>query len=180
MNPFTIPVFGKHNVLNALAVIGVALVLDLNMDAIKSQLATFAGVKRRFTEKKWRSNIVIDDYAHHPVEIKATLEAVRSKYPNKKVVGIFQPHTFSRLEKLMDEFAHSLRDADDVFLCPIFGSAREGSGNVSIEDLRARIPNARLLSDQVESDMSGYTDSVLVFMGAGDIQKYLDELLAHN
>ncbi|XEC97401.1 UDP-N-acetylmuramate--L-alanine ligase [Paenibacillus tarimensis] len=177
INQFSIPVFGKHNVLNALAVIGVALVLDLDLDIIKSQLTSFSGVKRRFTEKNWGSNVVIDDYAHHPSEIRATLEAVRSKYPQKKVVGIFQPHTFSRLEKLIDDFACSLKDADDVYLCQIFGSAREGLGNISIDDLRSRIPNARLLSDNVVSDMSAYDDSILVFMGAGDIQKYQDVLL---
>ncbi|WP_028563733.1 UDP-N-acetylmuramate--L-alanine ligase [Paenibacillus pinihumi] len=174
---FKIPVFGNHNVLNALAVIGVALVLDRDMEGVKAQLATFAGVKRRFTERQWGSNVVIDDYAHHPSEIRVTLEAVRSKYPQRKVVSIFQPHTFSRLEKLMDDFALSLKDADDVFLCQIFSSAREGAGNVSIEDLRSRIPNARLVSDDIRSDMSGYDDSILVFMGAGDIQKYQDQLL---
>lgn len=173
---FAIPVFGKHNVLNAMAVIGTALVLDLDMETIKAQLATFSGVKRRFTEKKWGSNVVIDDYAHHPAEIRATLEAVRSKYPSKKVVGIFQPHTFSRLEKLLDDFALSLSDADDVYLCQIFGSAREGKGSVSIDDLRTRIPNARLVSENIIKDMSPYNDSILVFMGAGDIQKYQDVL----
>ncbi|CAG7650031.1 UDP-N-acetylmuramate--L-alanine ligase [Paenibacillus allorhizosphaerae] len=176
IHQFDIPSFGKHNVLNALAVIGVALVLDQDMDMVKSRLATFTGVQRRFTEKPWGTNIVIDDYAHHPSEIRATLEAVRSKYPQKKVVGIFQPHTFSRLEKLMDDFALSLQDADDVFLCQIFGSARESAGTVSIDDLRTRIPNARLVSDNITSDMSAYNDSILVFMGAGDIQKYQDVL----
>jgi len=176
LNQFTIPVFGKHNVLNALAVIGVALVLDLDLDITKTQLATFSGVKRRFTEKHWKSNVVIDDYAHHPSEIRATLEAVRSKYPQKKVVGIFQPHTFSRLEKLIDDFALSLKEADDVYLCEIFGSAREGRGNISIDELRTRIPNARLVSENIAHDMSSYNDSVLVFMGAGDIQKYEDAL----
>ncbi|UVI32944.1 UDP-N-acetylmuramate--L-alanine ligase [Paenibacillus spongiae] len=173
---FKIPVFGKHNVLNALAVIGVALVLDRDMDLVKAQLATFSGVKRRFSEKQWGSNVVIDDYAHHPSEIRATLEAARSKYPSKRIVGIFQPHTFSRLEKLIDDFALSLKDADDVYLCQIFGSAREGNGSVSIGDLQSRIPNARLLSDNIAADMSTYNDSILVFMGAGDIQKYQDQL----
>ncbi|CAG7635499.1 UDP-N-acetylmuramate--L-alanine ligase [Paenibacillus solanacearum] len=173
---FVVPSFGNHSVLNALAVIGVALVLDHDMERVKSQLATFTGVQRRFTEKLWGTNIVIDDYAHHPSEIRATLEAVRSKYPQKKVVSIFQPHTFTRLEKLMDDFASSLKDADDVYLCQIFGSARESVGTVSIDDLRSRIPNARLVSDNITTDMSGYNDAILVFMGAGDIQKYQDVL----
>ncbi|MFD0717037.1 glutamate ligase domain-containing protein [Paenibacillus sp. GCM10027626] len=152
------------------------MVLHIDLDITKTQLATFSGVKRRFTEKQWGSNVIIDDYAHHPSEIRATLEAVRSKYPQKKVVAIFQPHTFSRLEKLIDDFALSLKTADDVYLCQIFGSARESNGTISIDDLRTRIPNARLVSENITSDMSPYNDSVLVFMGAGDIQKYQDAL----
>lgn len=175
---FAIPAFGRHNILNALAVIGVALVLELDLERVRAQLATFPGVKRRFTEKTWRSNVVIDDYAHHPSEIRVTLEAARSKYAGKKVVAIFQPHTFSRLEKLACDFALSLRDADDVFLCPVFGSAREsGSENVAVEHLQAQIPNARLVSDKIAADLSEYRDAVLLFMGAGDIQKYQDELM---
>ncbi len=180
LGKYSIPIHGRHNVLNALAVIGTALILDLNLDVIRNQLATFRGVKRRFTEKEWRSNVLIDDYAHHPSEIKATLEAVRSKYPGKKVVGVFQPHTFTRLEKLLDDFAVSLRDADDVFLCEIFGSAREQQGNVSINQLRDRIPNAHLLTESTVADLLDYENSVLVFMGAGDIQKYQHILLESN
>ncbi|GIP37275.1 UDP-N-acetylmuramate--L-alanine ligase [Paenibacillus sp. J31TS4] len=169
---FRIPSFGRHNVLNALAVIGVALELDLPLENIRRQLATFLGVKRRFSETEWKRNVLIDDYAHHPSEIKATLEAARSKYPNRRIIGVFQPHTYSRVEKLLEEFALSLREADDVFLCDIFGSAREQAGSVTIEDLRDRIPNSRLLDEDTVSLLSGYEESVLIFMGAGDIQKY--------
>lgn len=174
---FSVPAFGKHNVQNALATIGVALVLDRNLDEVKSRLATFAGVKRRFTETAWRSNIVIDDYAHHPSEIKATFEAARSKYPGRRVIGIFQPHTFSRLEKLLEDFALSLREADELFLCPIFGSARENTGRVSIADLQQRIPHARLVSEDIAADLRDFSEAVLVFMGAGDIQKYQAQLV---
>lgn len=177
LDRFTIPVYGRHNVLNALAVIGVSLTLGLDLKAIRRQMATFTGVKRRFTETEWRSNVVIDDYAHHPSEIRATLEAARSKYPGRRIVSVFQPHTFSRLERLLDDFAHSLRDADDVFLCQIFGSARERAGSVSIEHLRERIPNAQLISESTVNSLVTYEDAVLVFMGAGDIQKYQQSLV---
>ncbi|MCE5169767.1 UDP-N-acetylmuramate--L-alanine ligase [Paenibacillus profundus] len=177
LDRFTIPVYGRHNVLNALAVIGVSLVLGLDLNEIKRQMATFTGVKRRFTETEWKSNVVIDDYAHHPSEIRATLEAARSKYPGRRIVSVFQPHTFSRLERLLDDFAHSLRDADDVFLCQIFGSARERAGSVSIEHLRERIPNAQLISENTVNSLGTYEDAVLVFMGAGDIQKYQQRLV---
>jgi UDP-N-acetylmuramate--alanine ligase len=177
INRFSIPAFGKHNVLNALSVIGVALVLGLDLDMLKSQLASFAGVKRRFTEMHRGSNVVIDDYAHHPSEIRATLEAVRSKYPHKQVVGIFQPHTYSRLEKLIDDFALALQEADQLYLCPVFGSARESGGRISVNDLKQRIPQARLITGNFAADLSAYEDSVLLFMGAGDIQKYQNLLV---
>lgn len=177
LDRFHIPAFGRHNVLNALATIGVALILDTDLNMVKDRLAIFSGVKRRFTEKLWGTNVVIDDYAHHPSEIKATLEAAKSKYPDKKIVAIFQPHTFSRLEKLLDDFAMSLKGADEVFLCPIFGSAREHAGNISIGDLKDRIPHAELISDNAMADLSAYSDTILVFMGAGDIQKYQEQLL---
>src|SRR5699024_953456 len=113
---------------------------DLSMDVVKERLGTFKGVKRRFSEKVWQDNVLIDDYAHHPTEIKATIEAVRAKYPLKRLVSIFQPHTFSRTKIFLDEFAESLAEADEVYLCDIFGSARERDGSLSIEDLLQKVP----------------------------------------
>ena len=169
---FFIPQHGRHNVLNALAAIGVALLEDLNVEQVRACMATFRGVKRRFTEKIVNGNILIDDYAHHPTEIRATLDAVRAKYPDKKVISVFQPHTYSRLEKFMDEFAESLSGSDEVYLCNIFGSARESTGNVSIQQLIERIPSSSLISEQNIGMLRRYKDCVLLFMGAGDIQKY--------
>jgi UDP-N-acetylmuramate--alanine ligase len=172
MDRFAIPMHGRHNVLNALAVIGVCLLEDIRLDSVKPLLRSFAGVKRRFSEKRWNDNIVIDDYAHHPTEIKATIEAVRAKYPRKRLVSVFQPHTYSRLERFMDGFADSLAASDDVYLCGIFGSARENKGIVTIQHLLERVPDSRLLSEQTVDQLQQYSDSVLLFMGAGDIQKY--------
>ncbi|TMV50286.1 UDP-N-acetylmuramate--L-alanine ligase [Paenibacillus mesophilus] len=172
LGTFTVSAYGRHSVLNALAVIGVAVLEDLNMDQVRSRLATFEGVKRRFTEKKLRGNVLIDDYAHHPTEIAATLDAVRAKYPGKKVVSVFQPHTYSRLEAFIDEFASSLSGSDEVYLTNIFGSAREQNGNVSIQSLIDKIPSSRHITEQSIDQLSVYQDCVLLFMGAGDIQKY--------
>lgn len=172
LGTFTVSAFGKHSVLNALAVIGVAVLEDLDMELVKSRLATFEGVKRRFSVKQSHGNFVIDDYAHHPTEISATLDAVRSKYPGKKIVSVFQPHTYSRLEAFIDEFAASLSNSDEVYLTPIFGSAREQNGNVTIESLIDKVPSSRLITEQSIEQLNGYSDCVLLFMGAGDIQKY--------
>jgi UDP-N-acetylmuramate--alanine ligase len=167
---FTIPMFGRHNILNALAVIGICLTEGLPLDLVKQQLGTFQGVKRRFSEKRKDNNILIDDYAHHPTEIKATIEAVRAKYPDKRLVAIFQPHTFTRTETFLHEFAEVLSEADVTYLCDIFGSARENQGKLSIQDLADRIPSARLISEATVGQLKQYSNSILLFMGAGDIQ----------
>ena len=169
---FTIPTFGKHNVLNALGVIALCNYERLDKEIVKENLKTFSGVKRRFTETKIGSQILIDDYAHHPTEIKATIDSARQKYPNYEVVAVFQPHTFTRTQAFIAQFADSLNLADKVYLCDIFGSARENQGKLSIEDLQERIPGAELMKEDATSVLQKHENSVILFMGAGDIQKY--------
>jgi len=176
LGTFTLPLHGRHNVLNALAVIGVCLLEDLNMEEVRGHLQTFPGVRRRFSEKSVGGRILIDDYAHHPTEIRAVFDAVRSKYPGRRIVGVFQPHTFSRLSQFLDEFAESLSLADQVYLCDVFGSAREAAGSLGIEALLERIPSSRHLRENNIGQLADDPDSVLLFMGAGDIQKYQDWL----
>lgn len=168
---FTIPMYGDHNVLNALSVIAICHYEGINTEDIKN-LGTFQGVKRRFTEKVVGSQVLVDDYAHHPKEITATIETARKKYPNKDVVAIFQPHTFTRTRTFLQEFADSLNLADDVFLCDIFGSAREKAGELSIIDLQNLIENSTILELSKTEILQQYKDSLLIFMGAGDIQKF--------
>ncbi|MFD1484148.1 UDP-N-acetylmuramate--L-alanine ligase [Lacticaseibacillus baoqingensis] len=170
---FQVPLFGEHSVLNALAVVAVAYTEHLSADLIARELASFAGVKRRFSEKKMGDTVIIDDYAHHPSEIKATLDAARQKYPDQQVIAVFQPHTFSRTIAYLDEFATTLSAADAVYVTPIFSSARETSGSVSAADLVAKItkPSAEIRLDDM-SALLDYQHDVFVFMGAGDIQKY--------
>ncbi|MGJ7920394.1 UDP-N-acetylmuramate--L-alanine ligase [Neobacillus sp. LXY-4] len=169
---FTIPTFGDHNVLNSLAVIAMCHYEGMDINIIKEQLLTFTGVKRRFSEKSIGSQMIIDDYAHHPTEIKATLDAANQKYPDRDIVAVFQPHTFSRTQTFLDEFAQSLNLADKVYLCDIFGSARENHGKLTIEDLQAKIPGAELLNEKETNLLRKHENSVIIFMGAGDIQKF--------
>ncbi|WP_085991661.1 UDP-N-acetylmuramate--L-alanine ligase [Oceanobacillus senegalensis] len=170
---FTIPMFGDHNVLNALAVIAICHYEDVKAEKIK-KMSIFQGVKRRFTEKKVGSQVLIDDYAHHPREIMATIESARKKYPKKQIIAIFQPHTFTRTKTFLQEFADSLSGADFVYLCDIFGSAREESGKLTINDLKKRIEKSEVLALDHTKVLANYSDSVLIFMGAGDIQKFQD------
>ncbi|MEH7250019.1 UDP-N-acetylmuramate--L-alanine ligase [Neobacillus niacini] len=169
---FTIPTFGEHSVLNALAVIGVCHYEEIDVSIVKEQLSSFQGVKRRFTEKKIGSQILIDDYAHHPTEIKATIDAANQKYPDREVVAVFQPHTFSRTQAFLEDFAKSLRLADKTYLCEIFGSARENHGKLTINDLQNKIEGAEILSEDNTSILEKHRNSVIIFMGAGDIQKF--------
>ena len=169
---FEIPTFGDHNILNALSIIALSHYEELDVTIVKDQLKTFEGVKRRFSEKKLGNQVLIDDYAHHPVEIKATIEAARQKYPNRNIVAVFQPHTFTRTQMFLGEFAETLGAADEVFLCDIFGSARENHGKLSIDDLLVKIDGAKILKETDTSPLLEKEDSVLIFMGAGDIQKF--------
>ena len=112
---FKTPFFGDHMVLNSLAVIAVCYLEGLQPDVVEKDLALFDGVKRRFAEKNFGDQIIIDDYAHHPTEISVTLKAVRQKYPDRELVAIFQPHTFTRTKTFIDEFSESLNLADHVY-----------------------------------------------------------------
>ncbi|MDQ0272209.1 UDP-N-acetylmuramate--L-alanine ligase [Cytobacillus purgationiresistens] len=171
-NTFSIASYGDHNVLNALSVIAVCHYEGIDAQIVQAQLTTFGGVKRRFTEKVIGRQVIIDDYAHHPTEIKATIEAARQKYPEREIISVFQPHTFTRTQTFLDEFAASLNMADQVYLCEIFGSARENHGKLSIEDLQAKVSGALVLNEAETAILKGHDESVLIFMGAGDIQKF--------
>src|SRR5699024_1215449 len=142
---FTIEHFGNHNVLNALAVIAYCHYEGMESKGMKA-LSTFGGVKRRFTEKTHGHQVLIDDYAHHPIEVAATIDSAQKKYSDREVVAIFQPHTFSRTKVFLDEFAESLKVADYIYLCDIFSSARESDGDFAIEHLQNKIPGAKLLT----------------------------------
>ncbi|MBO0992393.1 UDP-N-acetylmuramate--L-alanine ligase [Bacillus sp. SD088] len=169
---FEIPLFGEHNVLNALSVIALCQYEDIDVNILKEQFKSFNGVKRRFTETKVGNQILVDDYAHHPAEIRATIHAARQKYPEREVVAVFQPHTFTRTQTFLQEFAESLSEADKVYLCDIFGSARENHGKLTIEDLQTQINGAEILDEHDTSSLSLHDQAVILFMGAGDIQKF--------
>jgi UDP-N-acetylmuramate--alanine ligase len=169
---FEIPGYGDHNILNALAVIALCHYEEIDVQIIQERLTTYQGVKRRFSEKNVGDQVLIDDYAHHPTEIKATISAARQKYPEREIVAIFQPHTFTRTQTFLEDFAESLRESDKVYLCDIFGSARENHGKLSIDDLIGRIDGSQLITEETTELLKEHKGAVLVFMGAGDIQKF--------
>ncbi len=164
---------GLHNAENALAVIGVCLKLGLNEEQIRTGLATFLGVKRRFEYIIRKENLIyVDDYAHHPSEIRALVSSIRLMYPNRKITGIFQPHLFSRTRDFLDGFAEELSNMDEVILMPIY-PARElpiaGVTSQAIQELMT-INDVKVLSHkEVLQHFEHAQADVLLTIGAGDI-----------
>lgn len=173
---FFLPAFGKHNILNALSVITICYLEGYDSKKVSEALLTFSGVKRRFSEKIVGNITVIDDYAHHPTEIEATIDAAHQKYPDKEVVAVFQPHTFTRTISLLTQFAEVLNTADKVYLCDIFASAREEKGDITIQDLANQIEkDVQIINSNNLSLLLNYENAVIVFMGAGNIDKLSNE-----
>jgi UDP-N-acetylmuramate--alanine ligase len=176
----TLTIPGFHNVENAVAAIAVALQLGINTDSIKQALGSFKGVKRRFEYHiKSDNQIYIDDYAHHPTEISAFLQSVRTMYPGKKLTAIFQPHLFSRTRDFVDGFAESLDLADELIMMPIY-PARE----LPIEGITSKIildkmqnQNKKLVDDKELLDVVKSIDTeVLLTIGAGDIDRFVQPI----
>ena len=171
---FEIHLFGDHSILNATAVIALAYTENIPMEDIKKGLPTFKGAKRRFSEKDFGDIAVIDDYAHHPTEMRATIQAARQKFPDKELVVVFQPHTYSRTKKYQKDFEEILSDVDKAYVTPIYASARESHGDITSEDLTANIPGSEVIDLDNINDLTKHKNAVVVFMGAGDIPKYED------
>lgn len=166
---------GEHNVCNALAVTAAADFLGIGADAIKAGLEAFGGARRRFERiGSFGGCEVIDDYAHHPTEIKTTLEAAR-KMGKNRVWVVFQPHTYSRTKSLLDGFAEALPVADKVVICDIFPAREKDDGSIHSRDLVDKIPDAVYIGDL---DAAGEylkenteDGDMLITMGAGDVYK---------
>lgn len=180
LGTFTMAVFGLHDISNATSAIALADICGLSTDEIQQSLGSYQHAERRFTEHKVGTNIVVDDYAHHPSEIKATIDSARRKYSDKQIIAIFQPHTYTRTAKFLNEFAESLLTADKVFLCPIFASVREKEKIVGIEDLQKVTPGSEIIYGEENFDKLNFDNSVILFMGAGNINKLCNKFVEQN
>lgn len=142
-----LPFYGKHMLLNSLAVILMGLVEGYEIEAIIRNLCAFEGVNRRFNIETVKDSELIDDYAHHPTAIKLMIETSRQKFPDKQVVAIFKPDRYSRLEQFVDDFADALKGADHVFLCDFAPNIiREPGVTITIQDLQKRISNSKIIT----------------------------------
>ncbi|WP_397447621.1 UDP-N-acetylmuramate--L-alanine ligase [Polaribacter sp. R77954] len=171
---------GKHNVMNALAALAMADVYGVALNNIKERLASFKGVKRRFSYKIKTDNLVlIDDYAHHPTEIKAVENAIREMYPAEKALVIFQPHLFSRTRDFIDDFATALSKFDEILLLDIYPAREKPIAGVTSQWLLNKIENEHKIltqKSQLLKDIQNSQAKVVVMLGAGDIGVLVEEI----
>ena len=169
---YTFPFVGDHLLLNALGVITVCYLEYLPKDVVKNQVSKIEHAKRRFIEEKFRNNILIDDYAHHPTEVKVTIEAARKKYPDREIVALFKAHTRSRVQYFHKEFADALNLADKAFVLDIGEDRKEnGYDGVSCMDIIKDLKNGEYISLEEVDKLLPYkdTNAVLLFMSSKDI-----------
>lgn len=171
---------GIHNAENALACIALCQFLGLSEEEIRHGLASFRGVKRRFEFHIRTPELVyIDDYAHHPTELKALISSVRLLYPNQKITGIFQPHLFSRTRDFMDNFAQELSQVDELILMPIYPAREEPIAGITSESLlqRCELENKKVLSpEKVIEHINKQQTGVFLTIGAGDIDRIIPRI----
>ena len=182
---FHLPLGGEHNISNSLSVIALGIELGIDIKLIKSALSNFKGAKRRLEEKFHDGQyLVIDDYAHHPTEIKATLSAAKNLNP-KRLIAVFQPHRYTRTKILMDEFSESFRDADIVYITDIYAASELPLEGVSGANLAASIKvkeKNKVVIFLPKEEIIAHILSVIkpqdliITLGAGDIVKLSDEL----
>jgi len=190
LGDFSISLLGRHNIYNALAVIATCVELGVELRDIRTHLEGFTGADRRMRVMgKFKGATIIDDYGHHPTEIKTTLAGLRAAYPRERITAVFHPHTFTRTKALLDDFAASFGDADKVIVLKIYGSAREQQGGVSSQDLIGKMkiiePDKEFVYVEDLKDCEAYLranvrrDEIVILIGAGDIFR-VGEALVNN
>ena len=185
LGEFELELPGKHNALNAAAAVAMSYKFNADMEKAKETLSSFEGTSRRFEYVGKRNGaILIDDYGHHPEEIKATLRAAREFFPKRRIWCVFHPHTYTRTKALLSEFSQSFEDADRVVILDIYGSARETQGGVHSQDLvelakkyHRNVEYVPTIPEAIEhlADQIGRNDLVIA-MGAGNVWEVVEGL----
>jgi UDP-N-acetylmuramate--alanine ligase len=182
---------GRHNVLNALAAVAVGLELDIPFEVIAEGIAAYRGVERRFQVLgEFRDVIVVDDYAHHPTEVRATIEAARGSYRDRRIVVVFQPHLYSRTRDFQAEFAEALALADEAWVVPLYPAREEPIEGVDSSLItRAAESGGATGVGLLDADFEGIVDhlrasldmpAVLITMGAGNIHEVAERLVGEG
>ena len=177
---------GNHNVTNATASIAIALNLGIRVSKIKKALKKFLGIQRRFTKVfSIQEREFYDDYAHHPTEIKAVLSGAREVYKNRKIISVFQPHRYSRLKLLKNEFALSFKLSDEVVLCPVYSAGEKLKYNFNQENfskLISKKSKVQVINIKDKKDLKNYfkqnllSNEIIICMGAGSISNWIREI----
>ena len=173
---FDLPLYGEHMVMNAAAAITVVKEIGLGADVIAELLKTFKNAKRRFAEDKVGDAVIIDDYAHHPTEIKVTLNAVRQKYPDRRLVVVFKPNTYSRTKDFTQEFIDAFNIADMTYLTEIDCNREkpEDYPGITSHIIIDKLNNGDIISDETISKLKDEKDSVVCFMGCAYVDSLID------
>lgn len=173
------PIYATHQLLDALAVISICYYENISSEEVTKYFKTFKGAKRRFTETICGNNIIIDDYAHHPNEVKATINAVRQKYPGKTIVTIFQPHTFTRTKEFASDLAKVFSEVDAAYIMDIH-PAREKQADypdITKNIIIDKLANGHPLTINDANELNKYDNAVFLFMSPNDISKLEDDLV---
>ena len=177
----SLPVYGKLNVENFCAAFTVANMLKVNYGIIESSMLKFKGVNRRLDIRYQDKNVVyIDDYAHHPAQIRCLLDAIHEIYPGKKICGFFQPHLFSRTQAFMDEFAAELSKFDEMYLLDIYPARETPIAGITSQSLFAKMNVAKgnvIMKNMVPQIVKQSDANIFVTIGAGNIERLTDEVV---
>lgn len=176
---FDLPLFGKHMLLNALAVIAVCHYERLDAREVAKSLKTFKGAERRFKETFVGNNVIIDDYAHHPTEVKVTIKGARQKYPDKKIIAVFKAHTFSRVEEFSDEFAAALNLADKAFVMDINYDRENPDDYPGIDayTIINKLENGDYIEQGMSDKLLEFDNAVILFMSSKEIYLLEEEYI---
>jgi len=179
---FFIPLYGMHNVMNATAAILMAIYLKIDINKIKEALETFVNAARRFVLIEEKKNVIIDDYAHHPTEIKATLKAARNKYKDKKIIAIFKPNVYSRFVNFKDQYIEAFNEADYTYLTKVESNRERYEDYVGYDSniITDVCSNCSLLDEKDMSVLKEYKDVCFVVMSCADVTNIIDVLKEYN
>lgn len=170
---FDLPLFGKHMLLNSLAVISICYYERIEAKEVAKMLKSFKGARRRFSETIVEDNIVIDDYAHHPTELKYTIKSAKQKYPDKKIVAVWGPHTYSRTLAFKDDYIEVLKEVDKAYIMDIYGAReKEEDFNIKSEDIIKKIPKAEKIKEDDFDSLLKNHNSVILFMSPNDLTEF--------
>ena len=177
---------GNHNISNATASTAIALNLGIKLDKIKKALKKFLGIQRRFTKIFSLGKIeFFDDYAHHPTEIRAVINSAREVYRDRKIISVFQPHRYSRVKALKNEFASSFKSADSIVLCPVYSAGEKIKYNFSqkkFSKLISKKSKIQVINIKNQNELKNYfrknllKDEMVICMGAGSISNWIRKI----